>query len=142
MIIPIDFSSPLYDESIALRDLVLRKPLGLSFFAEDLAQEWNQHHIAYIDSNSEIKGILVLKQLDGRILKMRQVAVHPDYQGQGIGSKLVGYSEEHADRLGAIRIELNAREIAIPFYESLQYHKVGSMFTEVGIPHYKMEKEI
>ena len=37
----IEFGTPEYDESVRLRDLVLRKPLGLEFNPEDLALEYD-----------------------------------------------------------------------------------------------------
>ena len=39
-------------------------------------------------------------------------------------------------------LECNARESAIPFYESLGYQKIGNQFFEVKIPHYKMIKSL
>lgn len=37
---------------------------------------------------------------------------------------------------------LHARDVAKGFYRSMQYRVVGDEFTEVGIPHYHMEKEL
>jgi predicted GNAT family N-acyltransferase len=40
------------------------------------------------------------------------------------------------------KITLHARENAIPFYEKLNYYKVGNPFVEVGLNHSEMEKKI
>jgi predicted GNAT family N-acyltransferase len=40
------------------------------------------------------------------------------------------------------RIFLNARGTAIGFYAKLGYTGVGEEFTEVGIPHLRMDKAI
>ena len=78
---------------------------------------------------------------DGDV-QMRQVAVVPDLQGQGIGKALVEHSEALARRLGFRRLVLHARETAVPFYEKLGYAKLGDGFVEVTIPHWAMEKRL
>jgi predicted GNAT family N-acyltransferase len=137
----IEFATPLYDESIRLRDLLLRKPLNMEFTIKQLAEEWNQFHLAAVDDN-ELKGILVLKPLDKKRVKMRQVAVKPTCQKQGIGAKMVNESEKIAKEKGFNKMELSARKIAIPFYEKLNYKIEGDEFLEVGIPHFKMVKKL
>jgi predicted GNAT family N-acyltransferase len=37
---------------------------------------------------------------------------------------------------------MHARKTAMGFYEKLGYEKIGDEFTEVTIPHYKMEKRL
>jgi GNAT superfamily N-acetyltransferase len=73
---------------------------------------------------------------------MRQVAVLPQLQGQGIGTMLVQYSENLARQAGFQRMILHARETAVPFYEKLGYARVGNLFEEVTIRHWKMEKHL
>ena len=137
-----DFATPDYDQSIVLRDLILRKPLNLSFNEEDLAKEYDSIHLGAFDEKNRIIGCLVLKALPGDNYKMRQVAVANELQGKGIGSALVTASETHLKSLGAKSIELNARDVAIPFYLNLDYEKVGKEFEEVGIKHFRMEKKL
>ncbi len=135
-----DFATPEYDESVRLRDDILRKPLNLSFKAEDLATEYNSHHLGVFNQQNRMIGCLVLKPLSEELYKMRQVAVAENCQGKGVGKAMVKASEEYVLQLGGKKFELNARDVAIPFYESLKYKKVGEEFTEVGIKHFKMEK--
>lgn len=139
---PIEFATPEYDASVALRYEVLRKPLGLEYTPEQLAAEWSDIHLAAFDATGEMVGILLLTPQNEREVKMRQVAVAPDWQGKGIGAALVAVSEEKAQSLGFQIITLHARETAVPFYLRLGYKSVGNRFEEVGIPHFKMEKEI
>jgi hypothetical protein len=42
----IEHNSEEYGKAVALRDKILRRPLGLSFKAEDLAKEDSNFHIA------------------------------------------------------------------------------------------------
>ena len=139
MITTFDFGTPAYDESIRLRDAILRKPLGLIFYAEDLAKEYNQVHFGYYE-NAELIGCMVLQNYGDNIAKMRQVAVAETHQKKGIGQKMVAYFEHYAKANHYKKIVLHARDVACSFYEKLNYTKVGKQFLEVEIPHYKMEK--
>jgi predicted GNAT family N-acyltransferase len=139
----IEFGTPAYDQSIQLRDEVLRKPLGLEFSIDELSKEYSSHHIACFAMDSEdMLGILVLKPLNSQDVKMRQVAICTHLQSKGIGSLLVKYSEEYAISKGYLNIELNARESAVAFYKKLGYTVEGGVFEEVSIPHFRMVKKI
>ncbi len=139
-IYPIDFATPEYDESVALRHEVLRKPLGMEFFPEQLAMEWSDTHLAAFNEEGRMIAILLLTSLNSEEVKMRQVAVSPDQQGKGIGTQLVAASESVAKSAQFKKMTLHARETAVPFYLRLGYQKVGIKFEEVNIPHFKMEK--
>src|SRR5690606_12136271 len=128
--------------TVALRNEVLRKPLNLQFAAEQLAEEWQDIHFVCFDRSDTILACMVFTPKEKDLVKMRQVAVLPELQGKGIGSRFVKASELFARWSGFKKIELNARNSAVPFYEKLGYKKVGAKFTEVGIPHFKMEKKL
>jgi len=140
--LPIQFGTPEFDNSISLRYDVLRKPLGLQFEIKDIEKEWDSIHIACYDKNAIMVGILVLKPLDDDTLKMRQVAVDPNQQKNGIGQFMVDFSENWARDNGYKRIELHARIEAVPFYEKLSYTKQGNIFKEVNIDHLFMFKDV
>ncbi|MBL7829354.1 MAG: GNAT family N-acetyltransferase [Saprospiraceae bacterium] len=140
MVCQITFSSPEYDEAVALRYEVLRKPLGLEYTTEQLAAEWNQIHIAAFDASGKMVGYLNLTPVSDTEIKMRQVAVAPEMQGKGVGAAMVAYSEKLARELNYKEITLHARINAVPFYLKLQYDIVGDEFEEVTIPHFKMRK--
>jgi predicted GNAT family N-acyltransferase len=136
----LQFGSPEQLESIELRRDVLRKPLGLDFQQRDLDAESSQFHMAYI-KDGQVQGILILKPAtEEGVIRMRQVAVRADLQGQGIGKKLVGFSEDWSIRNGYKRMELHARKTAVDFYKSMGYASEGDEFLEVGIPHMLMYK--
>lgn len=141
-VLPITFGTPEYDESIALRTEVLRKPLGLEFVPEQLATEWTDVHLAAFAPSGKMVGILLLTPLSAEAVKMRQVAVAPDLQGTGVGRVMVAASEEKAREMQFQKITLHARDTAVPFYLKLGYHIVGEGFMEVGIPHHAMEKSL
>jgi predicted GNAT family N-acyltransferase len=135
----IKFNSNDYKKSIVLRDKILRKPLGLTYSKDFLQAEKEQIHLGLFEEENII-AILLLQKVDNQSIKMRQVAVEEDRQREGLGRQLVHYSEKIAREEGFQKIELNAREISVPFYLSLDYEICSEKFFEVGIPHYKMEK--
>jgi N-acetylglutamate synthase-like GNAT family acetyltransferase len=137
----LEFGSEEQMESIALRAEILRKPLGLVFSAEELQLEISEFHIGAM-SNSQVVGVLLLKPLDKHHIKMRQVAVHTNFQKQGIGKQMVAFSEDFAKALDYQNMVLHARINAVPFYLSLGYQIDGDQFEEVGIAHHKMFKKL
>ena len=70
------------------------------------------------------------------------MAVEPDRQRAGLGRGLLKGVEALLGSEGVREVELNAREVAVGFYERAGYARVGGQFTEVGIPHWRMEKTI
>ncbi|MBK6363216.1 MAG: GNAT family N-acetyltransferase [Saprospiraceae bacterium] len=138
---PIAFATPDMNEALALRTEILRKPLHLEFKSEDISEEWDSYHLGAFLSNGFVVGVLILKPIEERV-KMRQVAIHSDFQKKGIGVKLVQYSESFARHFGFTKIELHARLSAVPFYQKLNYKIKGKMFKEVGLDHYFMEKNL
>lgn len=141
-ILQIEFATPEYDEAVRLRYDVLRKPLGLCYDPEQLAAEYDQLHLAAYAANGVLLGYLNLSPQTGTEVKMRQVAVAPEYQGKGVGRALVEASETLAKSLGFHKMVLHARETAMPFYTRLGYATAGEQFEEVGIPHFRMEKNL
>lgn len=137
----IEFASPEYDATVALRYDVLRKPIGLDFTEDQLATEYADIHLAAYAEDA-LAGCLILSPIDEKIVKMRQVAVDESMQNKGIGKALVLYSESLAKYFGYAKIILHARQNAVPFYENLDYKILKEPFTEVGIPHRYMEKEL
>ncbi len=137
----IPHNSDEYLATTLLRERLLRSPLGLQFTPEELAQEKNEHHIAAYDNDSLI-GCLVLVPIDERTMKMRQLVIETHHQGEGIGKKLVDFSENFTLEKGCSTIILHARKRAVAFYMKFDYEVVGDEFIEVTIPHYKMKKEL
>ncbi|MGI9158802.1 MAG: GNAT family N-acetyltransferase [Saprospiraceae bacterium] len=141
-IFQIEFGTPEYDETVRLRDEVLRKPLGLSFTAEQLATEYDSLHLIATDLGGRLIACLVLVPVSESTIKMRQVAVRPDLQGRGVGKAIVLAAEALAADGGFQEMVLHARETATEFYRKLDYRTEGKQFEEVGIPHYKMRKTL
>lgn len=136
-----EHDSLLYKDSVNLRRRVLRIPLGLDFSAEELMAENDQVHFVVLD-DEDVIACAVFVWVNPAHLKMRQVAVAPEFQGRRIGRELVREMERWARANEVKSIELNARESAVQFYLGLRYKIVGDPFEEVGIPHSKMIKRL
>jgi predicted GNAT family N-acyltransferase len=144
-------NASLYNQVLHIRNDILRKPLGLNIFDEDLSQESYHITLAAItttnDSESEEKAlgcvILVPCLEDSNAsssFKVRQMAVATEHQGLGIGTKLIENAEKFAISQGKSRIYLHARDHAVGFYRKFGYQVVSEQFLEIGIPHFAMEK--
>ncbi len=137
----IKWQSEWYEKAIQLRDDILRRPLGLSFTPSDIAAEADQWHFGLVQDDQLI-AIVVVVPLSPMRAKLRQMAVTPSLQRQGHGAVLVARVEDVLRERGFEEIELNAREVAMGFYNKLGYQPVGEQFIEVSIPHYKMVKTL
>lgn len=138
----ITFGSPAYDEALKLRYKLLREPLGMSYEIDDIVQETDQMHFGLYRLSTDTLLACASIIPEGARWKMRQVAVSPEYQAKGYGRLLVLKLEQFAKASRAKEIYCHARMGVDNFYEKLQYHKIGEIFSEVTIPHIKMVKKI
>ncbi len=80
--------------------------------------------------------------LIGSTAQFSRLAVRPDVRRQGIATALLDEAESLARTSGARRIVLHAQTYARPLYEVAGYRTRGGVFTEAGIEHVAMEKEL
>lgn len=127
--------------TVALRDRILRQPLGIQFTPEQLVAEASDYHLVAFDGDKLVACLVLTPGEDGKI-KMRQVVVDADCQGKGYGKALVLWSEAFARQHGYRLMHCHARDTAIPFYLRMGYMAKGDAFYEVGILHQYLEKAI
>lgn len=130
-----------YKPLLDFRNRLLRVPIGLNLFEEDLSDDERDIIIIATDGG-ELQGCVMLHPLSEDKVKLRQMAVEESLQGKGIGRLLVRSAERAANDAGYRRIVLHARDTAKGFYEKLGYTQTEGTFTEVGIPHIAMEKTL
>ena len=135
----IDYGSPEYQQMVKLRDVVLRKPLGLTFTQEDLESEKENILIAAFEEERML-GCCMLVEERPDIVRLRQMAVLNALQGKGIGRALMNFAENIARDRGYKIVKMHARNNSVGFYEKVGYKRKGDEFIEVTIPHYVMEK--
>jgi predicted N-acetyltransferase YhbS len=137
----IDHGTKEYKQMVQLREEILRKPLGLTFSAEQLGNEKDDILIAAFEED-EMLGCCILTPLDDNTLRLRQMAVQKNLQGKGIGESIMNFAENLARDKGYKTLMMHARDTAIGFYERFGYKVKGEQFIEVNTPHHIMEKRL
>ena len=133
---------PLYKSELDLRFSVLRAPLNMPRGSEIYVHEEDTWHLIAHHNQRVVGCVLFHPQTDQESGKLLQMAVHPDFQGQRIGARLVFELERKAKEHFFSKIILNAREVAFPFYEKLGFSFTSDFFEEVGVPHKSMVKHL
>lgn len=139
----IEYQTDEYQEMLALRTRILREPLGLIFTDEDIKMDRDDIFLGLVLSETQkMVACCILTRIDDKVVKMRQMAVDTDVQKSGLGTSMLSFAEYVAEREGFEKIVLHARKVAVDFYRKYDYKIIGDEFTEVGIPHFEMEKQI
>jgi predicted GNAT family N-acyltransferase len=137
------YGSEEHKATIALRNKILRDPIGLVFSEQDLKDEENAYHVGCFSWKSgELMGCCFLTPHTDITIKLRQMAVDSSYQHMGIGGKVITFAEELAKEKGFEYVYLHARKEAVGFYQKYGYTLESDEFIEVGIPHFEMIKKI
>ena len=139
--IEIEFASQLYKDELALRNSILRQPLGLDIYDEDLEAEKSAWHFGILQLEQLI-ACLVITRLSKTHVSAGQMAVSDTLQGAGVGRLLVNEVEAVLMTRAIKHIELSARVTAAGFYSKLGYDISGKTFLKVSIPHIKMIKTL
>jgi len=137
----IDSSHPLFAQVFALREKVLRKPLGLSLYNEDTSADALDTIFVALNEQQVIACVMI-KTIDHLTAKPRQMAVAEEWQKRGVGQLLMQEAEKYMRSMGCQELQLHARQYAIGFYQKLGYEEYGPEFEEVGIAHRAMRKTL
>jgi GNAT superfamily N-acetyltransferase len=137
----ISFGSEQYQFARALRNEILRAPLGLPLSEDDLQGEEGQLHFGLFSDDKPLACVTAIA-LTADCAKIRQTAVAAAYQGQGLGRRIMMQLEAALVARGFVSLSLHARSTAVGFYEKLGYKTVDDEFIEVSIPHRKMVKRL
>lgn len=138
----IEFGSDAYREALQLRHEVLRAPIGLNLYEEDLSKESDERHFGLFGANDVLVACVTAVPLSPAAAKLRQMAVSAAHQRKGYGQRIIRCLEDRLARDGVAEISMHARVSAVSFYQRLGYSMDGDPFTEVGIPHVRMRKRI
>lgn len=99
----------------------------------------------YVEENGEILGYLRVVGKGDRLDEVSIGRVISLKRRMGIGTKLMEAGKRVAkEKFGAKKIKIGAQQWATPFYESVGFLKISSVYMEDGIPHVYMlyeEKE-
>ncbi|WP_086347575.1 GNAT family N-acetyltransferase [Candidatus Enterococcus clewellii] len=129
----------IYQESLVLRNRILRLPLGRDVYAEDLL----------IEKENDFYGILIDEKLIATMSVYREApfiahltafAVDSSYQRKGYGRELLEFVLADLKKKGYKRINVDARAEAKVFYEKCGFGIIGKTVQNklLGIDEYKM----
>lgn len=146
------YGSADYKTTLALRHQILREPLGLNLWHENLSVEIDQRHFTLWQRTGSLGGcgdntaellacVVIVPKSPGRV-KLRQMAVNTRHQRRGLGQRLIAAVEDILLNQGVRHIELSARETAIAFYQACGYEREGPAYIEIGLPHQRMIKTL
>ena len=126
-------------DTYTVRHPVLRNGLPIESCAFDRDDDKNTLHLGSF-INEELVGVLTLLPNETDV-QLRGMAVLPELQGKGIGRLLVAEAEKCVRNMDMSTLWMNARLVAVPFYEACGYQKQGETFElPFGGTHYKMTK--
>ena len=131
-----------------LRNLVLRPNLPIETTFYDLDDHHKTFHLA-----SKIDDLIISigtfypeNDLDIQTTngyRLRGMATHPKYRRNGAAAKLMREAFQILKEKNCDTIWCNARLVAVDFYKSLGFKKIGTEFNISSIgPHYKMFKRL
>jgi predicted GNAT family N-acyltransferase len=135
-------ADPEYSAEKALRDEVLRAPLGLTLTESDVSGEDRQIHLLAFDDKGAAVGCVLIAPAGEGTARIRQMAVTRSERGKGIGAELMTEAERVARAQTIRRLTMHARLSARGFYERLGYRVTSDVFLQVTIPHVAMEKTL
>lgn len=136
------YGTPEYAATLALRNKVMRIPLGLNIYNEDFSCEAASTVIGIFDGDT-LLATGTMSHIDGQH-KVEYLCVDFDLQGTGLGGRMLEHFEALAREGGSKKLILDARLTAQHFYENHGYTSVGEVFVMAIAPvdHIAMEKPL
>ena len=134
------YGTPEYAATLALRNKVMRIPLGLNIYNEDFSCEAASTVIGIFDGDT-LLATGTMSCPDGQY-KIDYLCVDFDLQGTGLGGRMLEHFEGIVRAAGCKKLVLDARLTAQAFYESHGFIPVGEVFVMAIAPvdHIAMEK--
>ena len=129
------------EEMFYQRWLVLRSPLGMEKGSERDNHEDGAVHLVGI-CDRKIIGSGRLRELSPEVGSISYIAVLPEFQNQGIGTKLMEKLLAQAKENNFKTVRLMSRINAVKFYQKLGFFEQEKPFNYLGIPHVFMQLEI
>jgi len=132
-----------FEQYFHLRWKVLRQPWGQPPGSEKSDDDATSFHRMAVDKDGQPIAVGRLHFNSDSEAQIRYMGVADQYRGTGQGSRLINDLENISFRNNRLEIILQAREIAVPFYESNGYRVVKKTHIIFGtIQHYLMKKTL
>lgn len=138
----IEYDSYKYLQTLALRNRVMRKPLGLNIADEDFSHEKNKTIIGAF-KQQDLLGVGVLSNKND-VYTIDYLCVDSNIQSKGLGTALIKELEAIAIKNKAVKICLEARVSAMNFYKKHGYKEYGEVYlmSHAPVDHIRMEKNV
>lgn len=127
-------------ENCKLLDMDLDRRVGKKI-KRDKYRKYNQldeiQEVIVVYENNKVIGGGAIRKYDVENIELKRVFVHTEYQGQGIGTKLVSLLIEWAIELGYKRIILETGELlaeSCAVYKKLGFIKIPNYGPYVNMP--------
>ena len=98
------------------------------------------HLLAYF--NGQAIATTRIRNIDDSTAKIERLAVLPEYRRRGVGKQLMETALKTIAPSQKSQVVVHAKEYATPLYQQLGFVVVGDRFSEAGIPHVKMLKQL
>ncbi|MGS2741210.1 GNAT family N-acetyltransferase [Sinomicrobium sp. M5D2P17] len=135
------------EETYPVRHPVLRTGLPLSTCRFDSDDAPTTFHIGLYMEDKLAGVVTVLENShtffeEEHQFQLRGMAVLQEFQKKGLGQILVREAEKEVEKRNGNFIWMNARKVAVKFYEKLGYRIAGDEFIiETVGPHYVMQRQ-
>ncbi|MGX7262905.1 GNAT family N-acetyltransferase [Enterococcus crotali] len=135
----VNWNSKEYWTGIDLRNKLLKTSAGKEWIKDlPLNEKSDIHMVALIDG--KVVGTLLLSRKSQTIAQIKQVAIHENYQGFGLGKQLLEFAEKVAELMYFQSVFLTGREQAWGFYDHFGYQSIGYAYSEGQVSLKKFEK--
>ena len=138
----VEYGSDAYQETLELRNRIMRLPLGTSVYDEDLSHEKKSLILACYED-----GVLIgttVMSFYGDAGKVDTLCIDTNCQRGGTGTRLLSELEKRAKEAGYVMMTMDARVSAEKFYEKYGYAADGEAYELPfsHIPHVHMTKKL
>ncbi len=132
------------DEIVAIRQIrikVFQEEQGVLIELEfDGLDEQAVHFLAYL--NGKAIGTARIREIDPDTVKIERLAVLPEARKQGIARQLMKTALKVISQQNKSLVIVHAQEYIARLYQQLGFEIVGEKFSEAGIVHVKMLKQL
>lgn len=108
-----------------------------------LTEECDHFLIRFCDNNAgAFRCLHCCDEINGAVIKIQRFCIYASFRKTGLGRAVMDFVERYYRQKGVKKIILDAKFEVNGFYQKCGYHIVSDVFTEAGIKHVKMEKNI
>lgn len=101
---------------------------------EDMIDRYLETGTMYVLDDSGVKAECVVTDEGNGILEIKNIAVHPEFQGKGYGKKLINFIMDfYSDDFNILQVGTGDSQLTIPFYEKCgfkRHHKIKNFFID------------